>query len=177
MPVDGTRFTAAVDALVKGVGKPEEVAREIALRLLTVRARTRHELLSELARRSIDEDIAARLVDRFAEVGLIDDAQFADDWVRSRQGRRQLSRRALSYELTRKGVDPEVIAAAVEVIAEEDEYQAALALATRKVRSTVGLDQQVRRRRLSGVLARRGFNAAITSRVLSEVLQHEVGGA
>jgi hypothetical protein len=83
------------------------IAREICLRLLTDRARTRQELASALARKGVPAEAAAEVLDRFGEVGLIDDAAFAGQWVRSRTRHRGLGRRAIAVELRRKGVADE----------------------------------------------------------------------
>lgn len=146
------------------------MARTILLRQLELKARTRHELEEVLRRKDVPDDIATTLLDRFTEVGLINDQQFADAWVESRQQRRHLSRRALRQELFRKGVDSEVISEAVEAVDGEDEYAAARALAEKKLRSVAGLEPQVQRRRIAGALARKGFNGGLTSQVVTEVL-------
>ena len=88
---------------------PESVARKILLDQLTGRARTRHELAAKLAAKGVPDEIAGRLLDRFTEVGLIDDAAFARLWVESRQSGKGLARRALAAELRRKGVADEVV--------------------------------------------------------------------
>src|SRR5436190_24184140 len=93
----------------------ESVARKILLDQLTGQARTRSELAAALAKRGVPAELAEPLLDRFEDVGLVDDATFARDWVRSRQTGRGLARRALSQELRRKGVGAEVVD---EVIAE-----------------------------------------------------------
>ena len=85
------------------------IARTIALRKLTAQARTRHELAVALRARNVPEDAAAEVLDRLGEVGLVDDAAFADEWVSSRQQRRHLSRSALRQELQRKGIAREQI--------------------------------------------------------------------
>lgn len=146
----------------------EAMAREIVLRQLTVRARTRSELSTALARRHVPADVAERVLERMGEVGLVDDAAFAEGWVRSRQQRRHLSGRALREELRRKGVDSELVAEAVEQIDPEDEYSAARALAVKKLRTMSGLEPHVRRRRLAGALARKGFSSALVMQVLNE---------
>lgn len=147
----------------------EASAREIVLRQLTVRARSRHELATALAKRKVPDEVAGRVLDRMEEVGLVDDASFAEEWVRSRQQRRHLSSRALQQELRRKGVDPDQVSEALEGVEPDDEHAAALALAEKKMRSMTGLEPQVRRRRLAGALARRGFSSALVGRVLDEV--------
>ncbi len=109
------------------------------------------------------------------EVGLVDDAALARDWVDSRQQRRQLSKRALRHELQHKGVDRDEIEVALSTVGAEEEYEAATALALRRLRTMTGLSREVRYRRLAGALARRGFNGGLTTRVISEVLDESSG--
>ncbi|MGI3783299.1 MAG: regulatory protein RecX [Janthinobacterium lividum] len=149
---------------------PEEVARGIVLRKLAVQARTRVELERALQGRDVPEEAAATVLDRMTEVGLVDDVTFAHDWVASRQQRRHLSKTALRRELQTKGVDRDLIDDALAGVAGVDEHQAALDLASRRAATMAGLTREVAYRRLGGVLARRGFSASITSRVLAEVL-------
>lgn len=149
---------------------PESVAREIVLRKLTAQARSRSELAKALKQRAVPDAAADSVLDRMEEVGLVDDAAFADAWVRSRQSRRHLSRRALRQELVRKGVERDDIDGALEQVDTDAEYASAKALAEKKLRGLSGLDRQVRYRRLAGALARRGFSGGLTARVLSDVL-------
>ncbi|MVA75661.1 recombination regulator RecX [Auraticoccus sp. F435] len=148
---------------------PEAVAREIVLRLLTVRARSRSELQTALAKRRVPPDVAERVLERMGEVGLVDDAAFAESWVSSRQQRRHLSTRALRHELQRKGIDRDQVDEALAGVEPEDEHAAALALAEKKLRSMSGLEPHVRRRRLAGALARKGFGSSLVMQVLDEV--------
>lgn len=152
---------------------PVAVAREICLRLLTERARTRQELAQALRKRGVPDTAAHTVLERFDEVGLIDDAAFAGQWVRSRHTRRGLARRAIAVELRRKGVADEV---AQEALAEVDtaaEERRARELVDRKLR-TVASDTPERRaaaaRRLVGMLARRGYPGEIAYRVVREAL-------
>jgi regulatory protein len=143
------------------------------LRRLAAKARTRHELDQALRAKNVPEAVATEVLDRMAEVGLVDDGAFARDWVESRQMRRQLSGQALRRELESKGVAREEIDQALESVVADDEYDAARLLAERKGRSTKGLPREVRYRRLVGVLTRRGFGAGLTTRVVTEVLAGE----
>ena len=63
---------------------PESVGRKILLDQLTGQARSRAELSAKLARKRVPPEVAASLLDRFEEVGLVDDAEFVREWVRSR---------------------------------------------------------------------------------------------
>src|ERR1700761_9076513 len=87
----------------------EEQARALCLRLLTVRSRTRAELSGQLTKRGYPGDVSARVLDRLAAVGWVNDRDFAEQWVRSRHARAGKSKRALAAELHTKGVDNEVI--------------------------------------------------------------------
>ncbi len=148
----------------------ESVARKILLDQLTAQARSRHELAERLARRNVPEDVAGRLLDRFEEVGLVDDEAFARAWVDSRQRTRGLGRTALSQELRRKGVAAETVR---EVLSEVDpaaEEEAARALVRKRLRSMRGVEGAVAARRLAGMLARKGYPAGLTFAVVREEL-------
>lgn len=152
---------------------PEAVARKILLDQLTGRARTRSELATKLARKGVPAEIAERLLDRFTEVGLIDDSAFAREWVESRQQTRGLARRSLAQELRRKGVDSSVIEEALETVDPEDETAAARELVRRKLPSLQRFDEVTQVRRLTGLLARKGHGPGVAYRVVRE----EIAGA
>lgn len=152
---------------------PAEQARAICLRLLTGTPRTRRQLADALRKREIPDEVAAEVLSRFEEVGLIDDAAFADAWVESRHHSRGLARRALARELRTKGVDPQVIDEAVGQLDSEREAETARALVEGKLRSTRGLDREKRMRRLAGMLARRGYGEGLALRVVRQALEEE----
>ena len=149
---------------------PESVARKILLDQLTGRARTRSELAEKLRTRNVPSEIATRLLDRFEEVGLIDDAAFAQDWIAQRQATRGLARRALAVELKRKGLDDEVAQSALGEIDRDAELEAAREQVRRKLRSMRGLDSERATRRLVGMLARKGHAPGTAYRVVREEL-------
>ena len=155
---------------------PESVARSILLAKLTGRARSRHELRDALAAKDVPPELAEQLLDRFERVGLVDDQAFADAWVESRHRSRGLSRRALTDELRRKGVDSEVAQTAADRIDADAERQAALQLAIRKRRSLRAVDESTAFRRLTGLLARKGYSSAVTISVVREVLGSDIDG-
>jgi regulatory protein len=150
---------------------PVAAAREIALRRLSVRARSRKELAQDLKSRDVPADAAAEVLDRFSEVGLVDDAAFAQEWVESR-GRRSGAAR-LRQELRQKGVAEEDIADALGGRDDQADLTNARELATRKAAMMKSLDRVVRQRRLTALLARRGYSSAVIRRVIGEVLQAE----
>jgi regulatory protein len=123
-----------------------------------------------LAKRQVPSEIATRLLDRFTEVGLIDDEAFARAWVQSRMTGKGLARRALEVELRRKGVDDELVRQVLDDVAPAEEEAAARRIVQRKLRSTAALDPQVRMRRLVGALARKGSPSGLAMRVVREEL-------
>jgi regulatory protein len=149
---------------------PESVARTILLNQLTGRARTRSELATKLSSKDVPDDIANRLLDRFEEVGLVDDSAFARDWVEQRQSGRGLAKRALAMELRRKGVDDEVAREALDEIDGDDELEAARRLVRAKLRTARALDRDKAVRRLVGMLARKGYSSGVAFRVVKEEL-------
>jgi regulatory protein len=148
----------------------ESVAHTIALRKLTTRACTRHELEQALQAKHVPQAAIDAVLARLEEVGLINDASFALDWVTSRQQRRHLSRRALRRELRVKGVEPSEIDEALDHVDHNAELRSARDLVERKRAAMNGLPRDVQYRRLAGMLSRRGFDASITARVLAEAL-------
>jgi regulatory protein len=144
-----------------------EQARNIVLRSLANAARTRHQLAELLAKRGVSEQISDELLDRFVEVGLINDADFAHTWVKGRHESRCLSRRVLRHELRQKGIDDVTIEIALEQIDDDDEREAALRLAVRKVRSLSRYDVATQRRRLGSMLMRRGYSSEVVARAVA----------
>jgi regulatory protein len=149
---------------------PESVARTIVLTKLTAQARSRAELAEALAARGVPGEVATKVLDRFQEVGLVDDAAYAEMWVRSRQQGRGLSRRALGQELRRKGVDDEVIRESLDTIDPDAEEAAARDLVARKLRTMSRLDQATQLRRLAGMLGRKGYPAGMAYRIAREAV-------
>jgi regulatory protein len=148
----------------------EAVARTIALRKLTARACTRHELDQALQTKKVPRAEIDAVLDRLEEVGLVDDASFAAEWVTSRQQRRHLSRRVLRRELQAKGVERSEIDSALDHVDLDAELRSARELVERKRAAMNGLSRDVQYRRLAGMLSRRGFDTTTTTRALNEVL-------
>jgi regulatory protein len=152
---------------------PQAVARGICLRLLTMAPRTRAQLAEALRKREVPEEAAEAVLERFSEVGLIDDEAFAAAWVSSRHAGRGLARRALASELRHRGVDEDVVKEAVEQLDPEQEVETARRLVARKLSATRNLEPAVRTRRLAGMLARKGYGPGLAFRVIREALEDE----
>lgn len=149
---------------------PEAVARLICLRLLTLAPRTRAQLAQALARRGVPDEAASAVLERFGDVGLIDDAAFSRAWVSSRHRGRGLAGRALGNELRQRGVDAEVIAGAVAELDADTERDTARRLVQRRLARLAALDPDVAARRLLGMLARKGYPAGVAYSVVRAAL-------
>lgn len=146
-----------------------ERAREIALRLLTHAPRTATQLREALVAREVREEVADRIVDRYREVGLLDDAALAATIVRTRHAERGQAGRAIRQELVRKGFEEEDIAAALEQIDPEDERERARELAAARWARLSGVPEQVRIRRVVAMLGRKGYPPALAFAVVKDL--------
>lgn len=151
-------------------GDPETVAKQICLRQLTGAAKPRAVLADVLRRRGIPDDVAASVLDRFTEVGLIDDEAYAAAYVSTKQRDRSLGAGALRVELRRKGLDDEVVSAAVAVIDEAGERERAVDLVARRIDAAMQRGAVAARRRLVGLLARRGYPSGLAHAVVSDAV-------
>lgn len=153
----------------------QEQAHALCLRLLTVRARTRAELAGQLAKRGYPDEAAEAVLARLEAVGLIDDEDFTEQWVRSRQANAGKGKRALAAELRTKGVAEELIAGVLDGIDAGAERGRAEQLVERRLRREVlgdGDDPKVMRR-LVGMLARRGYSQSMAVAVVAEAVAAE----
>jgi regulatory protein len=157
----------------KQQGDPEAAALEVCLRLLTAAPRTRAQLDQALRRRGVPQHAADAALDRLAGAGLVDDAAFARAWVDTRHRGRGLARRALTAELRQRGVDEGEVRAAVADLGPEQEAAAARRLVEAKLAATRGRPMATRMRRLTGLLARKGYPAGMAYRVIREALEQE----
>lgn len=154
-------------------GDPENVARQIVLQRLTDQPRSRADLAATLAKKHVPDEVARKVLNRMEAVGLIDDAEFARLWVQSRQRSKGLATRVLAMELRRKGIDDDIARAALDELDGDTEIQAAHRLVQRKLRSMDDLTDQVKIRRLAGMLARKGYSPGVAFAVVRD----EVGAA
>ncbi|MHC6220262.1 regulatory protein RecX [Arthrobacter sp. MMS24-S77] len=156
------------------------MARAIVLRQLTNSPKSRLQLARKLAERNVPETVAESVLDRFEEVRLIDDAEFAEMWVRSRAQSRKLARGALRRELADKGIDAETAEVALAQLSDDDERNAARDLVARRLRPGVDLSDRAERdkqtRRLASMLARKGYQPSAAFRIVGEVLDETVAG-
>jgi regulatory protein len=137
---------------------------------LTRSARTRGQLAELLKRKEVAEEVAETVLDRFTELGLIDDAAYAEAFTRSRHEHKGLGSRAIAFELRRRSVPDELVQEAVSVLDTEQEQSTASRLARERLARMSGLPREVQTRRLAGFLARKGYGGEVVGRAVREAL-------
>jgi regulatory protein len=147
-----------------------DAAKEVLLRRLSHAPRTRKELAKDLKDKDISDEVANVALDRFEEVGLINDQALASNYVSSQHERKGLGKNALRQQLRAKGISDDVALEAISQISDDQEFQAAFALACKKIRSLQRDDAKTQLRKIVGVLARKGYSSNLAFRVAKEVI-------
>ena len=170
----GREMTAA---RLREVAGAEEVhkATEAALVLLEVRARATREIETRLKQKGYEEGVIGQVVEKLRRLELLNDAQFAAQWVEARAragGSRPMGRQRLRTELFQKGVGKDMVTEAVAQISDEDELVLARAAAKKKVRQVPADPNALRaeRQKLMGFLQRRGFGWETVKAITREAL-------
>jgi len=147
---------------------PVEYARSVVLRRLAASARTRRDLADDLLSRGVPLEAVNEVLDRFVDVGLVNDAEFARLWVESRRRSRGSAPRVLRQELMEKGVEPELIDACLVDISADEQRSDARRLVDSKLRSVARFDEATQVRRLVNLLVRRGYSPSTAFEVVRE---------
>lgn len=160
------------------------VVLEAALRFLEARARSEAEVRRRLTYAGYRPDLVDGAVTRLAELGILDDEQFARAWVESRDRARPRGERALRRELSLKGIEREVADDVLEErrdAAGDDadvDLDAARRLIARNARSLDRVaDARARRQRAYALLARNGFGPDVCRQASAEVVTAPDGDA
>lgn len=160
--------------MLSSVDNLEERARNIVLRLLEKGPKTSTQLLEVLAKNEIPTEIAKPLIERFAEVELVNDRLYAQDLADASRRTKGLARSMVKRKLESKGLDRELINQVASEISDEDELAVATELAIKRYGQLSHLDSDVRHRRLVGFLQRRGFGSSIVFEAIREAESHAV---
>lgn len=142
----------------------DESAYQRALHVLSLRDRSESELRTHLRRRQTPDDVIERTLARLRQRRHADDRRFARSWVQNRVDFRPRGRRALAWELQRKGISSEIVQSA---LAEIDESALAHQAGLKKARQLTGADWQEFHKKVSAYLARRGFPASMIASTVS----------
>jgi regulatory protein len=145
-------------------------AKDRAFLLLSYRARTEKEIRDRLNRAGYEPEIVEEVIAKLYELNFLDDQDFAAKYVEHRMGSRPVGRRALTWEMRRKGLDADTVAEATSTVDDEAEREAARQAAQSRIGKMGRLDHKEARQRLSGFLQRRGFAWDTIRCVIDEIL-------
>ena len=152
----------------------EQPPLDAAYRYLSYRPRSEFEMRVWLGRKGYGSRTIETTLSTLKTKGLLDDLAFARFWRESRESSSPRSRAALRRELRQKGIDPDVVAEALDGV---DEEAAAYRAAQRKATRLGALDYSDFRTRLSAVLRRRGFSYDVTEHTVNRLWQESVRNA
>ena len=132
-----------------------ERGKEIALRLITNRPRSKKEVLDRMREKDVDEAVRERVITRMEELDLLDDEAFARYWIDQRARFKPRGIPLLRQELQQKGVDRQIVN---DLLQELDNSAAVMQAAEKKARSLSHYPEDQFRKKLTGFLQRRGFH-------------------
>ena len=146
-------------------------ARQIGLTYLTARAWSIHEVREKLRRAEFEAAVIDQVIENLKRLNLLDDREFARRWVESRiEGKKLAGRRKFLQDLQRKGIEQDIIAEVLEEFAEDLESGTAAAkLLRRQLWRYNGLDERKAKRRMLGLLARRGYEQELALKTVEQV--------
>ena len=144
-----------------------------AVGYLAARACSTREIELKLLRAGYRPSTVEMVIYKLQRENLLDDADFARQWVESRQNHK-LGRSRIAQELRRKGVSQEEAEDALSVIDDNDQLTGAIALAEKAAaRIKPGEDMRKAASRIAGMLARRGYSWDIAKQAIQHALSNE----
>lgn len=136
-----------------------------AFRFLSYRMRSEKEMQDKLAEK-FDEATVKKAIKRLKELKFVNDAEFARAWIESRKYSR--GKKALSFELSRKGITKELVEDALLGLSSDDEFETALELVKKKSKYK-GLDRNEAYQKVGSFLSRRGYSYDVIKKVIQEI--------
>ena len=135
--------------------------------------KTRKQLHDKMRDRNCPDDIIESTLDKLEEMKYLSDAQYAKNFVMSKQTFKNVGERRISQDLRQKGIPQDIIDRVFEENTEDDERERAKELLSKRLRSTRNVERQKRINRLVGYLSRNGYNGSIAFAVVKEALDAE----
>ena len=144
-------------------------AKTLAFRFLKIRNRSEKEIQDQLRKKKIPLEIIARTIQYLKKIELLNDRQFAREWIQMRL-RKPLGLRRIFFELRQKGISEEILEEESRVVPrQESEERVVEMLARRRLERYKNLDEPKRKRRVFEYLVRRGFGVETVSKVVENL--------
>ncbi len=168
---------AWTDALADAVERASQYDRALqaAMTRLNRRAMSTYQLKQKLHSLRHDDDTIGRVTDKLTELGLLDDHAIGQAVIRATVSRKAAGPRLLREKLRAKGLSSVTIQQLIDQCAPgpEDSLTQATALVQTKLKTMARLEPVARKRRLWGLLARRGFDGNTIQQAIDKALQDQ----
>ena len=148
-----------------------ETAYQKAINYISYQPRTEREVKQKLESNSYSDEVINTTIGKLNSIGVIDDQKFADDWVENRFEFRPRSKRALSFELRRRGIHADTIETALEDV---DDSLMAYKAASKQAHKYKNCDWQEFRKKMLGFLSRRGFTYDICAHTITRTWEERI---
>lgn len=160
------------DAFIENILRAEEKNKALnyTLNLLSYRQRSEKEIYNSLKRKGFEESYIENAMDYCRENGYLNDKTFAESFIKDKINLNKLGPQRIKYELMLKGVSKDIIEESL-IVDSDDQYDAAMELALKKLNSYKNDDKNSIYRKLTGFLGRKGYSYDIISKVLKEILK------
>lgn len=186
---DAFAFGLSVDVFVKyNLKKDQEIDNEfieeillaeennkainLGVKYLSYRQRSIKEVKDHLKRKGYEESIVQITIDYLVEKKYLNDLEFAESFIRDKSYLNKYGINKIRYELMNKGISKEIIARTLK-FDDDEEYNNAMELAHKKMKSYKKLDRDSIYRKLGGFLQRKGYRYDTVSKVIRDVLDEE----
>ena len=149
--------------------KAENEAKSAALRFLSFRRRTEKEIRDKLRKKGFDDKSIRRTIEKLKRYDLVNDSEFATAWVKERLAYKPRGKKLLAQELWKKGIKKDIIDQVTEELC-RDEQKSAAELVEKVKGRYKNLEPKVARRRMYGLLMRRGFSYDTAKNALAPLI-------
>lgn len=159
---------------LKSIIHDEELqkAKKYVYTILSKRMYSSKEISDKLKRQGYTDDIIKDVICKMESYGYINDESFAEEWVQSRLDSKPKGRLVIKRELVDKGIEEDTIENILnKTLSETVQYDLALDLARRKIKTYRDDDAMSTKRKLYAFLSRRGFGYDIIKSVMDEVMK------
>jgi regulatory protein len=143
--------------------------KKYALRLLQYRSRSRKEMFERLKRKGFSEKQINDTCKFLEATGLIKDETLAAELFRDAVERRCLGRKGVEALLCQRGIEREIIEETLPLYTKETEEQSAMRFVEKKMKNLRHYPEDVVKRRLWGMLRRRGFSTDIINMAVRSI--------
>ncbi|MBI5194773.1 MAG: regulatory protein RecX [Nitrospirae bacterium] len=144
-------------------------AKAYALKLLSYRSRSRKEIVEKLGKKGFSQGETERVISYLKNTEFIKDETLARQILRTALERKNLGRQGIKMLLSKRGIEKDLIKETLSGLTDEEEQDAALRLAEKKLKNLKGQQKNTIKQKLWRALQRKGFPADIINSVLKSI--------